>query len=103
MGDLRASGAVSALHPALAGHFPGNPVVPGVVILDHVCRILALEHGIVVTALPAVKFHSPLRPAEPFATELAPAGRDRYRFRVVRGDTLIAAGTIETCARPKAD
>ena len=27
---------VAADHPALPGHFPGRPIVPGVVILDHV-------------------------------------------------------------------
>ena len=106
MGDTRVADAFDALHPALPGHFPGNPIVPGVVLLDHVCRVLAQEHGVAVKALPAVKFHAPLRPAESFTTELAPAGTGRFRFRVMRGDTLIAAGTIETgpaCARPKAD
>lgn len=105
MGGPGSPDAIGELHPALAGHFPGNPVVPGVLILDRVCRALARYHGAAVTALPVVKFHAPLRPAEPFAIELAPAGGGRYRFRVVRGDTLIAAGTLEApaCARPKAD
>ena len=93
------SGGIGALHPALAGHFPGNPVVPGVLVLDRVCRVLARERGVVVKALPVVKFHSPLRPGEPFQIELTHAGDDRYRFRVVRRDSLVAAGTIQAaCA-----
>jgi acyl-coenzyme A synthetase/AMP-(fatty) acid ligase len=43
--EREVSGAISALHPALAGHFPGNPVVPGVVILERVCRALTRKGG----------------------------------------------------------
>ena len=99
-------GAVSPLHPALAGHFPGNPVVPGVVVLDHVCRALMRDHGVLVKALPLVKFHVPLRPAEAFTIEITETGTGCYSFRVVRGATLIAAGALEAepgCARPEAD
>jgi 3-hydroxymyristoyl/3-hydroxydecanoyl-(acyl carrier protein) dehydratase len=92
--EREVSGAISALHPALAGHFPGNPVVPGVVILERVCRALTRKGAGTIKALPVAKFHAPLRPEEPFDIELTPAGDDRYRFRVVRRDTLIAAGTI---------
>jgi 3-hydroxyacyl-[acyl-carrier-protein] dehydratase len=91
-------GAVSALHPALAGHFPGNPVVPGVLILERVCRALQQSHGVTVAAVPVVKFQVPLHPDEPFAIRLEPAGAGRYSFRVVRGDTVVATGTIETGA-----
>ncbi len=31
---------ISAQHPALEGHFPGNPIVPGVVLLEYFERAL---------------------------------------------------------------
>ena len=33
---IRAPLCVAPTHPSLPGHFPGQPVVPGVVILDAV-------------------------------------------------------------------
>ncbi len=95
MTTVRLRDEISALHPALAGHFPGDPIVPGVVVLRRVCRAVTRERGGTVVAVPVVKFHLPLRPAEPFDIDLAPAGGDRYRFRVVRGNTLIAAGSVQ--------
>ncbi len=53
-------------HPALAGHFPGCPIVPGVVLLNEVFETLrrGSAASLVVTGLPMVKFSSPLRPGE---------------------------------------
>jgi 3-hydroxymyristoyl/3-hydroxydecanoyl-(acyl carrier protein) dehydratase len=73
-------------HPALAGHFPGDPIVPGVVILEEVLRTA----GMAKASFPSVKFHAPLRPGEAFEIRI-----EGTRFEVRRGDTLIASGAFK--------
>ena len=77
-------GTIGADHPALPGHFPGDPIVPGVVLLNEVLSALPGRMDI-----PWAKFHGPLRPGEEFALRI-----DGHRFSVHRGDTLIASGTL---------
>ena len=36
---------IPADHPALPGHFPGQPIVPGVVVLDRVVEVIEAGHG----------------------------------------------------------
>ena len=36
---------IPAGHPALAGHFPDAPVLPGVILLDEIVRALENEGG----------------------------------------------------------
>lgn len=81
-------------HPCLPGHFPGHPLVPGVVVLDHVLAAIEAGHGSLgPLRLPQVKFASPLRPGEPARVELDGAS-PRWRFRVLRGATLVASGEV---------
>jgi 3-hydroxyacyl-[acyl-carrier-protein] dehydratase len=66
--------AIRADHPSLAGHFPGAPIVPGVVILDEVAAALAQwRKECQLTGIPAVKFLLPLKPEQPFTISLTPA------------------------------
>jgi len=83
-------------HPSIPGHFPGDPVVPGVVILDAVRRAAepVLGPGLRITRLPQVKFVRPLLPGQEAAVDLEL--RDTLlQFVVSRGDEIIARGTLE--------
>jgi len=87
-------------HPSLPGHFPGRPLVPGVVVLERVVEAIEATHGALpALRLPQVKFLQPLLPGERACIELAriePEGAaPRWRFRVLREATLIASGEIQ--------
>lgn len=89
-------------HPALPGHFPGQPVVPGVVVLDHVLSAIEGEHGpLGPLRMPQVKFVQPLLPGQSAtimleALPIAADGSLRWRFKVLRDNAIIATG--EVCA-----
>ena len=83
-------------HPSLAGHFPGRPIVPGVVVLEHVLEAIEAVHGpLGLLRLPQVKFVQSLLPDET-ADVVLTGEAPRWRFRVLRGETLLASG--EVCA-----
>ena len=56
---------IASHHPSLVGHFPGNPVVPGVVLLDH---ILATAKSALPTqrvcGMRKIKFLRPVLPEQ---------------------------------------
>jgi acyl-CoA synthetase (AMP-forming)/AMP-acid ligase II len=51
-------------HPSLPGHFPGRPIVPGVLVLDLVFERLRASLGREVARVARVKFVSALQPGE---------------------------------------
>ena len=97
MNTHRENFLIAASHPALPGHFPGNPVVPGVVLLDHLIVAIARVWGLHVIGLPQVKFLRPLRPEQQAQTQLErEAGR--VRFKITAGENVIASGMLEVAA-----
>jgi 3-hydroxyacyl-[acyl-carrier-protein] dehydratase len=87
-------------HPSLPGHFPGTPIVPGVVILDEVLAALrAWRNDSRLTEIRAVKFMAPLRPEQTFTISLSAShsaeGPVDFSCRVE--DRVIAEGRLEVC------
>lgn len=83
-------------HPAMAGHFPGNPIVPGVVLLTELVGIIESETrwkggSITVTSM---KFMRLLRPGEFFTLRWQLITEQDINVVVARAGETIAAGTL---------
>lgn len=84
-------------HLTAAGHFPGNPIIPGAVLLDEVLQAVAgtscLERWIIRSA----KFLQPVRPGEAITIrwEPDPAGQTRFECRLLDPERLALTGTVQ--------
>ena len=92
---------VPAQHPALAGHFPDNPIVPGVMILDAVISAAQawLGTGIRIERLAHAKFLAPLKPEETAEIDLLLQG-PRLGFAVHLDGTALAKGAFDCAGAP---
>ena len=87
---------IPANHPALPGHFPGHPVVPGVVLLDAVVQALAQHAGYAtrVTGFPAVKFLAPLLAQRAFEVSFRAKQPGQALFEILADGEKLASGTV---------
>ena len=81
-------------HPCLAGHFPGRPLAPGVLVLDAALLLIAESlDGASLAGLQAVKFLAPILPGEEVEIRCAAPQAGRVRFECRRGDAVALRGT----------
>jgi 3-hydroxyacyl-[acyl-carrier-protein] dehydratase len=92
--ELAESVCIATNHPALPGHFPGNPIVPGVVLLDRVAAAIERSLGKRLAKIAAVKFLAPLKPDEIAELHVSSDGA-RVRFRIDRAAAPILRGEGE--------
>jgi 3-hydroxymyristoyl/3-hydroxydecanoyl-(acyl carrier protein) dehydratase len=76
---------IPLVHPAYPHHFPGNPVVPGVVTLGCVARACA-KLGFDIETIRRCKFRAQVRPGQVLALRITESSADEWRV------SLIAAG-----------
>lgn len=85
-------------HPAFAGHFPGAPIVPGVLLLD--AAVHAIQQGQASEAaatqaceISTAKFLSPVGPGETLTISCRP-GAGGTHFEIHSGARKVATGTL---------
>jgi len=89
---------IAAHHPSLAGHFPGNPLLPGVVLLDAALQHLMEHIPVKNCRLENVKF---LRPVVPDAVtgitltlQYTQNANGSIRFTIAEAEHIAVAGII---------
>jgi len=82
-------------HPSLTGHFPGAPIVPGVVLLDRVMAVLGeWLPGRKVVGLTHAKFLLPLKPDERFTVLLTRRTSEHIQFECHLNGRRLAVGLL---------
>lgn len=94
-GDHTLSLSIAADHPAFAGHFPGQPVVPGVVLLDETLHALATQLAVQGSwQIVSAKFHSMVVPGETVLLTHQQQSPGRFSFALHVQQRLIARGLL---------
>ena len=84
-------------HPTAAGHFPGNPIIPGALLLDEVVASISVtECDGVVTTIRSAKFLRPIRPGEAvhIRWQPLPDGSISFECRMKEDDALAVIGSL---------
>ncbi len=83
-------------HPAAAGHFPDNPIIPGAVLLGETLRAiersldLDLSQGQAVSA----KFLHPVRPGDNVRIEFSQLTAGKIKFTGAVGPNVVLTGMV---------
>jgi 3-hydroxyacyl-[acyl-carrier-protein] dehydratase len=88
--------AVAPDHPSLPGHFPGDPIVPGVVMLSAVLEELQRQlPQVECCGIRKLKFLRRLEPGAQFTVEFAPPVNGGLRFKCWHNDSVLAEGHLQ--------
>lgn len=89
-------------HPAFAGHFPGRPIVPGVVLLDRAIGFVAtgLGRSMAGCAIANAKFLSPVGPGEILEFSWHTRASGAIQFDIATAGRAVATGLLTPPAAP---
>jgi len=86
----------AADHPTAAGHFPGNPIIPGALLLAEVLRCIAQAEGMTLSACnaKAAKFLHPVRPGDSVDIEYLLSEKNVIEFQCAVATIKVLSGAV---------
>lgn len=91
---MRAEWTVPVDHPAFAGHFPGRPIVPGVVLLDYALLLAGQGLQAARWSIAQAKFLWPVGPGEALVFTLTETRTGLWALQVRSASRLVASGVL---------
>jgi 3-hydroxyacyl-[acyl-carrier-protein] dehydratase len=96
--EITAEGCAEAPSPWFSGHFPGDPVLPGIAQLSMVLRAIeeARACPLRVSAVRRVRFKQVIRPGDALRMHVKPipGTEDAYAFRIFIDTEVACTGNL---------
>jgi 3-hydroxymyristoyl/3-hydroxydecanoyl-(acyl carrier protein) dehydratase len=99
---IEAQAFVPPNSPWFSGHFPGEPILPGIALIHLVWQAIIRDAGerreeFRLHTLKRVRFTQPVRPGESLSIVITggePGNDNLYSFKVFSGENVICSGLI---------
>jgi 3-hydroxymyristoyl/3-hydroxydecanoyl-(acyl carrier protein) dehydratase len=91
-------------HPASQGHFPGNPIIPGAVLLGATLQAIEADLGISLAPfqIRSAKFLHPARPGDRVLIQFSRTAQGEIKFTCVTAGMPVLIGQMSCHAPPAA-
>ena len=87
---------VSSPHPSIPGHFPGNPIVPGAVIIENVIKVFSRSNDSrEITSLSTVKFIKPIEVNQKVDVNFLSISTELISFECVSNNVVLVLGRFK--------
>lgn len=85
-------------HPCGAGHFPGNPIIPGALLLDEVLGVIGRQMDLTGNAwhVKSAKFPQPVRPGDEVHIDYTQMGNGEIRFECTVVNSKVLSGVASS-------
>lgn len=97
--EIRAEIVTDSNSPWFSGHFPGDPILPGIAQVSFIYDVIAQCEGIDrkdfhISGLKRVRFRNFIKPGDLLKIEIKINKKSSYNFKLFKDEELACTGTL---------